>query len=78
MISDYSFWYPGRFVYISLSESWCMIPKPPSDGPRAKTRLHCEQTEGYNVKKGARYYEFCPFCGHRTDERHEIHIEILD
>jgi hypothetical protein len=55
-----------------------MIPKPPSDGPRAKTRLHCEQTEGYNVKKGARYYEFCPFCGHRTDERHEIHIEILD
>jgi hypothetical protein len=52
-------------------------PAPPND-PRAKTSIHCEKTAGYNVKRGARYYEFCPFCGNRTDEAHEIHIEILD
>lgn len=46
--------------------------------PRARTRIQCDRTGGFNEKPGARYYEFCPFCGHRTDERHEIEIEILD
>lgn len=49
---------------------------PSAVSPDVKTRLHCGQTSGYNVKAGARYYEWCPFCGHRTDDQdHEVVIE---
>ncbi|WP_157533061.1 hypothetical protein [Haloferax profundi] len=55
-----------------------MSRQAPPDAPRATTRIECDQTAGYNVKAGAHYYEFCPFCGHRTDEgeTHEIRIDI--
>lgn len=57
-----------------------MAPQAPTEEPHAKTRLTCDRTEGFNVKAGAHYYEYCPFCGHRTDEGedHEIRIEILN
>ncbi|SFL55506.1 hypothetical protein SAMN04487950_4193 [Halogranum rubrum] len=32
-----------------------------------RTRLSCERTGGYNVKNGMYCYDWCPFCGHRTD-----------
>lgn len=54
----------------------------PRDTPpevTAKTRLDCDRTSGYNVRPGARYYEFCPFCGHRTDgEEHAVVVEFDD
>ena len=55
-------------------------PTNPAANPQAKTRVTCDRTDGYNVKPGAHYYEWCPFCGHRTteDDAHEIQIEIQD
>jgi hypothetical protein len=38
-----------------------------SSQPTVRTRFSCEQTGGYNVKPGMRYYDWCPFCGHRAD-----------
>lgn len=47
----------------------------PADPSGTRTRLSCERTNGYNVKGGIRTYEWCPFCGHRTDgDDHEIVI----
>jgi len=44
--------------------------------PQVQTRLSCDRTNGYNEKAGARTYEWCPFCGHPTDDgSHEIVID---
>ena len=50
---------------------------PPSSGPDATTRIDCENTRGYNVKSGVHVYEYCPFCGHRVDEGHEIVVSLV-
>ncbi|WP_410767365.1 hypothetical protein [Haloferax sp. DFSO60] len=57
-----------------------MSEQPPVTEPQAETRLTCEQTNGYNVKAGAHYYEWCPFCGHRTnaDDSHDIEIQLYN
>lgn len=48
--------------------------------PSVETRIACSVTNGYNLRPGARYYEWCPFCGRRTDspEEHEIELRVRD
>ncbi len=55
-----------------------MSRQAPPNSPRTETRIQCDRTEGYSIKAGAHYYEYCPFCGHRTTEGqdHEIMIDI--
>lgn len=55
-----------------------MTPQTPQR-PAVKTRFSCEQTNGYNVKRGTNYYEWCPFCGHSTeDDDHDIVVTVRD
>jgi hypothetical protein len=55
-----------------------MRTRPTPSDPSVKTRLQCDVTEGYNVKPGARLYEWCPFCGHRISDgdSHEITLDF--
>ncbi|MFC7203048.1 hypothetical protein ACFQJC_05955 [Haloferax namakaokahaiae] len=55
-----------------------MRETPPVTEPQAETRITCERTNGYSVKAGAHYYEWCPFCGHRTNtgDTHDIEIQL--
>ena len=48
--------------------------------PSVETRISCTVTNGYNIRPGPHYYEWCPFCGHRTDspEDHEMELRIRD
>ena len=56
-----------------------MRPYDTSTEPPARTRVTCDRTHGYNVRPGAHYYEFCPFCGHRTDgDEHAVVIEFAE
>lgn len=52
--------------------------RAPATDPGTTTRLRCERTNGFNEKPGTHYYEWCPFCGHRTDEDHEIVLTVRD
>ncbi|WP_255152349.1 hypothetical protein [Halorarius halobius] len=51
---------------------------PPADDSSATTRIDCAVTGGYNVKPGAFFYEYCPFCGRATDDGdgHEISVSV--
>lgn len=46
---------------------------PQSRQSTVRTRISCDKTGGYNVKRGFYYTEWCPFCGHGTDgDDHDI------
>jgi hypothetical protein len=47
--------------------------------PAVRTRISCTRTEGYNAKPGVHYYEWCPFCGRRTDGAdHELLVTATE
>lgn len=51
---------------------------PPAEDPTATTRIDCENTRGYHVKRGVHAYEYCPFCGHSIGggADHEVVVTI--
>lgn len=51
---------------------------PPAGQRTTTTRIDCAVTGGYNVKPGAFFYEYCPFCGNAAGEGddHEISVSV--
>ena len=50
-----------------------------AETPTATTRLDCDRSSGYTGSAGAVDIEYCPLCGHPTDDgRHEITITVRD